>query len=94
MEDLQACLKQSLDVLAVGGRLLVISFHSLEDRIVKRFIRTYSHEPVELKRLPIMFHEWRPRLKSLGRGIKPKSPAIAENPRSRSAILRIAEKLL
>ncbi len=94
LEDLQACLKQSLDVLAVGGRLLVISFHSLEDRIVKRFIRTYSHEPVELKRLPIMFHEWRPRLKSLGRGIKPKSPAIAENPRSRSAILRIAEKLL
>ncbi|MES2142252.1 MAG: 16S rRNA (cytosine(1402)-N(4))-methyltransferase RsmH [Pseudomonadota bacterium] len=94
LEDLQACLKQSLEVLAIGGRLLVISFHSLEDRIVKRFIRKHAHEPVELKRLPIMFNEWRPRLKSLGRGIKPNAQAIAENPRSRSAILRIAEKLL
>lgn len=94
LEDLQGCLKQSLDVLAISGRLLVISFHSLEDRIVKRFIRKHSHEPVELKRLPILLTEWSPRLKSLGRGIKPDAVAIAENPRSRSAVLRIAEKLL
>lgn len=93
LEDLQTCLKQSLEVLAVGGRLLVISFHSLEDRIVKRFIRKHSQEPAELKRLPIMLTGWRPRLKSLGRGIKPDAQAIAENPRSRSAVLRIAEKL-
>jgi 16S rRNA (cytosine1402-N4)-methyltransferase len=94
LEDLQTCLKQSLEVLAVGGRLLVMSFHSLEDRIVKRFIRKHSQEPAELKRLPVMPTEWRPKLKSVGRGIKPDAQAIAINPRSRSAVLRIAEKLL
>ncbi len=94
LEDLQTCLEQSLDVLVIGGRLLVISFHSLEDRMVKRFIRKHSQEPVELKRLPIMSMEWRPKLKSLGRGIKSDAQAIAMNPRSRSAVLRIAEKLL
>jgi 16S rRNA (cytosine1402-N4)-methyltransferase len=94
LEDLQTCLEQSLDVLAIGGRLLVISFHSLEDRRVKRFIRKHSQEPAELKRLPIMSTAWRPNLKSLGRGIKPDAQAIAMNPRSRSAILRMAEKLL
>lgn len=94
LEDLKSCLEQSLDVLKIGGRLLVISFHSLEDRIVKRFIRKHSQEAVELKMLPIMPAEWRPKLKSLGRGIKPDAYAIAENPRSRSAVLRIAEKIL
>jgi 16S rRNA (cytosine1402-N4)-methyltransferase len=94
LEDLQTCLAQSVEVLAIGGRLLVISFHSLEDRIVKRFIRKHSREPAELKMLPIMPTEWRPRLKSLGSGIKPSAQMIANNPRSRSAILRIAEKLL
>lgn len=94
LEDLQTCLEQSLDVLSVGGRLVVISFHSLEDRIVKRFIRKHSTEPAELKRLALIPTEWRPRLKSLGRGIKPDAQAIAKNPRSRSAVLRIGEKLL
>lgn len=94
LEDLQIGLKQSVDMLASGGRLLVISFHSLEDRIVKRFIRQYSREPAELKMLPIVPMAWRPRLKSVGRAIKPSAQAIANNPRSRSAVLRIAEKLL
>lgn len=94
LEDLQMGLQQSLKVLTVGGRLLVISFHSLEDRIVKRFIRKHSHEPAELKKLPVVPTKWRPSLKSLGRGIKPDAQAIASNPRSRSAVLRIAEKLL
>jgi 16S rRNA (cytosine1402-N4)-methyltransferase len=93
LEDLQRCLAQSLDILAVGGRLLVISFHSLEDRIVKRFIRRHSREPAELKCLPITPTQWRPRLKSLGRGIKPNVQAMNKNPRSRSAVLRIGEKL-
>lgn len=94
LEDLKVCLEQSLEVLKTGGRLLVISFHSLEDRIVKRFIRQHTHEAVELKKLPFISTEWRPRLKNLGRGIKPDVDAIKANPRSRSAVLRIAEKIL
>jgi 16S rRNA (cytosine1402-N4)-methyltransferase len=93
LEDLPTALEQSLEVLTRTGRLLVISFHSLEDRIVKHFIRKYSQEPMELKRLPGPT-QWRPRLKKLGSGIKPGARAIAENPRSRSALLRVAEKLL
>ncbi|WP_342220662.1 16S rRNA (cytosine(1402)-N(4))-methyltransferase RsmH [Rickettsiella endosymbiont of Miltochrista miniata] len=93
LEDLKVCLEQSIEVLKIGGRLLVISFHSLEDRIVKRFIRQQSHEAVELKKLPFMPAEWRPKLKNLGRGIKPDAYAIQANPRSRSAVLRIAEKI-
>lgn len=93
LEDLKVCLEQSLEVLKLGGRLLVISFHSLEDRIVKRFIRQHTHERVELKKLPFMPAGWRPKLKNLGRGIKPNAFAIKVNPRSRSAVLRIAEKI-
>ena len=93
LEDLKICLEQSVEVLKIGGRLLVISFHSLEDRIVKRFIRQHTHEAVELKKLPFMPAEWRPKLKNLGRGIKPDAYAIQANPRSRSAVLRIAEKI-
>ncbi|OJA00420.1 16S rRNA (cytosine(1402)-N(4))-methyltransferase [Rickettsiella grylli] len=94
LEDLNVSLGQSIDVLKQGGRLLVISFHSLEDRIVKRFIRQHAHEAVELKKLPFMPAEWkRPRLKKIGRGVKPDAYAIKTNPRSRSALLRIAEKI-
>lgn len=94
LEDLQTCLEQTLEILGIGGRLVVISFHSLEDRIVKSFIRKYSTEPIELKRLPVVSSAWKPRLKSFGRAIKPEAHAIKENPRSRSAVLRIGEKLL
>lgn len=93
LEDLKVCLEQSLEVLKIGGRLVVISFHSLEDRIVKRFIRQHTHETVELKKLPFTPTEWRPKLKNLGRGIKSSADAIKANPRSRSAVLRIAEKI-
>jgi 16S rRNA (cytosine1402-N4)-methyltransferase len=93
LEDLKRGLEQSLEVLKIGGRLLVISFHSLEDRIVKRFIRKQTHAAVELKRLPVIPAEWRPKLKSLGRKIKADAYAIKLNPRSRSAVLRIAEKI-
>ena len=93
LEDLKRGLEQSLEVLKIGGRLLVISFHSLEDRIVKRFIRKQTHAAVELKRLPVIPAEWRPKLKSLGRKIKADAYAIKVNPRSRSAVLRIAEKI-
>lgn len=93
LDDLQTSLDQSLQALAIGGRLVVISFHSLEDRMVKRFIRQHSREPIELKRLPMLTIAWQPRLKSLGRGIKPDAHAVAKNPRSRSALLRTAEKI-
>jgi 16S rRNA (cytosine1402-N4)-methyltransferase len=91
LEHLKVCLQASLDVLAVGGRLLVISFHSLEDRIVKQFIRQQSQTPYELARIPIQI---KPRLKKIGAAIKPSKKEIVKNPRARSAILRIAEKLL
>lgn len=91
--ELAACLEQVIDVLRIGGRLAVISFHSLEDRIVKRFIRRLSQDKKFPVGLPIREKEAHARLKSLGRAIKPSPDEIAVNPRSRSAILRLAEKL-
>jgi len=94
LDDLSTCLTASLSVLMIGGRLLVISFHSLEDRLVKRFMRQFAHEPTELKYLPQASSAWKATLKILGRAIKPDAQAIAENLRCRSARLRVAEKLL
>jgi len=93
LDELQTCLQQSLDVLAHGGRLLVISFHSLEDRIVKRFIRKHVKGDEYPPDLPITAEKLQPRLRSLGPPIKASNEEVAENPRARSAILRIAEKL-
>lgn len=94
LEELQTCLAQCLDVLAVGGRLAVISFHSLEDRIVKRFIRGHRRGddlPIEL---PLVEKQLPRKLCNIGRAIKPSALEIKSNPRARSAVLRIAEKLL
>ncbi len=93
LTELQAALEQALNILAIGGRLVVVSFHSLEDRIVKRFIRKHSKDESLPAGLPVMASVLRPRLKGLGRSIKPTEAEIARNPRSRSAVLRIAEKL-
>jgi 16S rRNA (cytosine1402-N4)-methyltransferase len=95
LEDLQRGLDAALEVLAVGGRLVVISFHSLEDRIVKQFMRRHAKgEADQLPRnLPIIPPAFQPRLKLLG---KPQFASDAEtraNPRARSAVLRVAEKL-
>lgn len=92
LEDLQQGLEQSLDVLAVGGRLLVISFHSLEDRIVKQFIQRQEKGEEVPRGLPIK-NVFKSRLKHLGRAIKPSEQEIDLNPRARSAKLRIAEKV-
>jgi 16S rRNA (cytosine1402-N4)-methyltransferase len=83
-------LLQALEVLAIGGRLLVISFHSLEDRIVKQFIRRQSGSADGDPRLAAMIA---PRLRALGKAIRPAATEIADNPRARSAVLRVAEKL-
>lgn len=94
LNELQVTLNQALEALAIGGRLAVVSFHSLEDRIVKRFIRHHARAeniPVDL---PVIASMIRSRLLGLGRGIKPTAAEIEENSRSRSAILRVAEKLL
>jgi 16S rRNA (cytosine1402-N4)-methyltransferase len=76
-------------VLAPGGRLVVISFHSLEDRIVKQFIAKHSKEVVD-RRVPFAAPV-KMRLNALGR-VKPSEKEVRENPRSRSAIMRIAER--
>lgn len=93
LAEIPLLLEQVLDVLAVGGRLVVLSFHSLEDRIIKRFIRQHSRGEQLPINLPVVFAKTKPRLQSLGR-VKAEDSELAVNPRARSAILRIAEKLL
>ena len=86
-------LPQAADLLKPGGRLAVVSFHSLEDRIVKNFIRDRSTAdklprgvPVRAKDLPT------PQLRAVGRAIKASDAEVKRNPRARSAVLRVAEK--
>ncbi|WP_138512240.1 16S rRNA (cytosine(1402)-N(4))-methyltransferase RsmH [Rhodoferax bucti] len=90
LEELQQALEASLDVLQPGGRLAVISFHSLEDRIVKQFIAKHSKEEYD-RRAPFAAPKVM-KLKALGR-IKPSAEEVAANPRSRSAILRVAQRM-
>ncbi len=92
LEDLKECLSQAVDILAPGGRLVVISFHSLEDRIVKRFMREQSkgdHFPPDL---PVRHVELKQKMKIVGKAIKAKKNELDNNPRARSAVLRVAEK--
>ncbi len=91
--DLEALLDQALEVLRPGGRLVVISFHSLEDRIVKRFIRHHEKGMDLPVGLPVMDSELNKRLKSVGKAVKAQSGEVSANVRSRSAIMRVAEKL-
>ena len=93
LDDLHDALDQVINILAAGGRLVVISFHSLEDRIVKRFIREQSRGddfPVDL---PVKHSQLNPRLKIIGRAVYPSEEEIRNNPRSRSAVMRVAERL-
>lgn len=92
LEELKQSLVQALQVLAPGGRLAIISFHSLEDRIVKQFIKDQSHGPEIPRDLPIKGVLFSAKLKTIGKPIKPSMEEMEANPRSRSAILRIAEK--
>ncbi len=91
--DLEAFLDQALEVLKPGGRLVAISFHSLEDRIVKRFIRGHEKGLDLPQGLPVMESELNKRLKSIGKAVKAKGDEVSANVRSRSAIMRIAEKI-
>lgn len=92
LQDLQLCLPQSLALLAKGGRLAVISFHSLEDRIVKRFIRDQSRGDDFPPDLPIPAAQIKPKLRAVGKAIYPSNEEVEQNPRARSAVLRVAER--
>ncbi|TQV75274.1 16S rRNA (cytosine(1402)-N(4))-methyltransferase RsmH [Aliikangiella marina] len=91
--ELNTTLAVTPQILAKGGRLSVISFHSLEDRIVKRFIRRKSQGDVLPKGLPVMDSELNKEFKAIGKAIKASKSEVNQNPRSRSAVLRLAEKL-
>ncbi|WP_196137157.1 16S rRNA (cytosine(1402)-N(4))-methyltransferase RsmH [Aliikangiella sp. G2MR2-5] len=91
--ELDRTLEVAPRVLAKGGRLSIISFHSLEDRRVKRFIRQKSKGDAFPKGLPVMDSELNRELKSIGKAIKASKTEVELNPRSRSAVLRIAEKI-
>lgn len=92
--DLTAGLEQAIEVLAVGGRLAVISFHSLEDRIVKRYFREQAKGDDLPAYFPVRADELNPRVKLIGKAIKASQDELAVNPRARSAVLRIVEKLM
>lgn len=94
LDDLELGLKQAIEVLNISGRLLVISFHSLEDRLVKHFMLHQERGDEIPAGLPIKHADIEVRFKRLGRAVKPSNKEIAINPRARSAILRIGEKLL
>ena len=93
LEDLKSFLEQALEVLAPKGRLAVISFHSLEDRIVKQFIQKQVKGDELPPDLPVMQSQLNRRMKKVGKMIVPSKAEVANNPRARSAKLRIAEKL-
>ncbi len=93
LDDVEACLRKSVDYLAPGGRLVVISFHSLEDRIVKHFLREVSTPPKVPKGLPVMPQAMQPPMKIIGKARRPEEAEVSENVRSRSAIMRIGERV-
>ena len=93
LELLETALDSALEALAVGGRLAVISFHSLEDRPVKRFMRRHADGDPVWRGLPGAPAEALPRLALIGKAQRPDEAEVARNPRARSAVLRVAEKL-
>lgn len=93
LEELETCLHDVIDLLNSGGRFVVISFHSLEDRIVKRFFRRMEKGEDLPSRLPIRDADLDKRVKVLGKPVRASEEEIARNRRSRSSIMRIAEKL-
>jgi 16S rRNA (cytosine1402-N4)-methyltransferase len=91
--QLEKGLSAALEFLAPGGRLVVISFHSLEDRVVKRFMKRQTDVDPALADLPVLPPEAEPRLRLVGRKSRAVAAEVSRNPRARSALLRIAEKI-
>jgi len=93
LEELEIALPQCLDILAPGGRLVVISFHYLEDRIVKLYMRKESQHGFLPIRLPVRASELpKPRLSLIGKPVRPNNDELRVNPRARSAVMRVAER--
>jgi len=93
LDELESVLPQAVDALVARGRLVVISFHSLEDRLVKRFMRKSASGDSYPPDLPVTHDHLRPTLRKVGKPLRPTAREVAVNARSRSAILRTAEKL-
>lgn len=91
--EIQAALVGALDALAPGGRLCAISFHSLEDGLVKRFMQKHSQEDPVYAGLPEVPAHARPKLQRVGRAIHPSDAEVAANARARSAVMRVAERV-
>ena len=92
LDELREALPQTIGLLAAGGRLVVISFHSLEDRMVKHFLRAEEKGKELPPELPVLRDHHRPRLKTIGKAIRASESEASRNPRARSAMLRVAER--
>lgn len=93
LDVLTTALHQAIDMLKVGGRLCVITFHSLEDRIVKNIFREYSEVDSKFSKLPYVPEEYMPKLKIISKGITPSKEELEFNNRARSSRLRVVEKI-
>ncbi|MEZ5502641.1 MAG: 16S rRNA (cytosine(1402)-N(4))-methyltransferase RsmH [Halioglobus sp.] len=93
LEDLQEFLSVALDLLRVGGRLVVISFHSLEDRLVKRYMRDMARGDSLPRGVPVMESARNRRMRLIGRAVRASAQEVAGNVRARSAVMRVAEKI-
>jgi 16S rRNA (cytosine1402-N4)-methyltransferase len=93
LDALRDALQAILLALAPGGRMVVISFHSLEDRIVKRFIRAAVRGPQLPPGVPIRHTEYPGLMRQIGKAVMPTPAEVSQNPRARSAVMRIAERL-
>ncbi len=93
LESLKSALRAAVDILRPGGRLVVISFHSLEDRLVKQAIVAEATTCVCPPSQPICTCDTNPRLRRIGGAVKPGAAEVELNPRARSAIMRVAERL-
>jgi len=93
LDDLEQVLEQVFEILRPGGRLVVISFHSLEDRRVKRFMRDAARGDDFPPDLPVTQAQLKPRLRLVGRAVRAGEAELEQNPRARSAVMRVAERL-
>ena len=93
LDDLEVLLDGAIDLLAVGGRLVIISFHSLEDRMVKRYMRNMARGEQLPAGVPVVDSALNRRMKLVGKAVRASADEVAANNRSRSAIMRVAEKI-
>ena len=94
LEQIEVGLQQAFDALAVGGRLAVITFHSIEDRTVKQKFKALSQPPALPRRLPVQAQAYTPPGRLIGRAIRPSDAEVQQNPRARSATLRVVERVV